>query len=129
MKEKILIVEDNPENLSLMEMILRARDYNLLRATDGEEALAVAVREKPDLIVMDIQLPKLSGLEVTSRLRQLPEFEHLPILAVTAFASQEDEQQTLEAGCDAYLAKPISTRQFPLIIKQMLEKRGVKDDR
>ena len=129
MKEKILIVEDNPENMSLMEMILRARDYNLLRATDGEEALAVAVREKPDLIVMDIQLPKLSGLEVTSRLRQLPEFEHLPILAVTAFASQEDEQQTLEAGCDAYLAKPISTRQFPLIIKQMLEKRGVKDDR
>ena len=78
MKERILIVEDNPQNMRLLEMVLRARNYALLKATDGEEALDVAMRERPDLIIMDIQLPKLNGLEVTRKLRETPELRHTP---------------------------------------------------
>ncbi|GAI73696.1 unnamed protein product, partial [marine sediment metagenome] len=83
MKEKILIVEDNPLNMRLLEMVLRARSYTLLKATDGEEALDMAMREQPDLIIMDIQLPRMSGLEVTRKLRETPTFSHTPIIGVT----------------------------------------------
>ena len=86
MAERILIVEDNPLNLKLLLVILRPYGYTIFEATDGEEALEVAVREKPSLIMMDMQLPKLSGLEVTKRLRQMPAFKHVPIIAVTAYA-------------------------------------------
>jgi len=120
MKEKILIVEDNPLNMRLIEMTLRAKGYWLLKATDGEEALDAAIREKPDLIIMDLNLPKVSGLEVTKRLRQMPAFNHIPIIAVTAHAMKGDEEKIIEAGCDAYLPKPISTRQLPRVIAEML---------
>jgi len=85
LKEKVLIVEDNPQNMMLIELLLRTKSYTLLKAVDGEEALDVATREQPDLILMDIQLPKLSGLEVTRKLRQMPVFSHTPIIALTAF--------------------------------------------
>ena len=88
MKEKILLVEDNPPNMRLMEMTLRMKGYTLLKATDGEEALDMAINHKPDLIIMDMQLPKMSGLEVTRRLRQMPAFNHTPIIAVTASNSE-----------------------------------------
>lgn len=123
MKEKILIVEDNPQNMRLIEMTLRARGYSLLKATDGEEALDIAIREKPDLIMMDLNLPKVSGLEVTERLRQMPAFNHIPIIAVTAHAMKGDEEKIIEAGCDAYLPKPINTRQLPEVVAEMLLKR------
>ncbi len=123
MKEKILIVEDNPQNMRLIEMTLRARGYSLLKATDGEEALEMAIREKPDLIIMDLNLPKVSGLEVTERLRQMPAFNHIPIIAVTAHAMKGDEEKIIEAGCDAYLPKPINTRQLPEVVAEMLLKR------
>lgn len=123
MKEKILIVEDNPQNVRLIEMTLRARGYSLLKATDGEEALDIAIREKPDLIMMDLNLPKVSGLEVTERLRQMPAFNHIPIIAVTAHAMKGDEEKIIEAGCDAYLPKPINTRQLPEVVAEMLLKR------
>lgn len=123
MKEKILIVEDNPQNMRLIEMTLRARGYSLLKATDGEEALEMAIREKPDLIIMDLNLPKVSGLEVTRRLRQMPAFNHIPIIAVTAHAMKGDEEKIIEAGCDAYLPKPINTRQLPEVVAEMLLKR------
>ena len=104
-------------------MVLKARGYALLKAGDGEEALDIAAREKPDLIMMDIQLPKLSGPEVTRRLKQMPEFSHIPIIAVTAYAMKGDEEKCIEAGCDAYLSKPIDTRRLPQIVADMLERR------
>lgn len=104
-------------------MTLRAREYTLLRATDGEEALAVAIRECPDLIMMDVQLPKMDGLEVTRRLRLMPAFDHIPILALTAYAMKGDEEKCLSAGCDAYLSKPVSTRELPDRIAKILVTR------
>ncbi len=126
MKGKILIVEDNPPNMRLMEMTLRAKGYTLLRATDGEEALDMAIKNKPALIIMDIQLPKVNGLEVTKRLRQMPDFNHIPIIAVTAYAMRGDEERIIKAGCDAYLSKPINTHQLAEIVAKMLL-QGQKD--
>jgi len=120
-KEKVLIVEDNPQNMKLLEMLLRAKDYILLKAYDGEEALDMAIREQPDLIVMDMQLPKMSGLEVTKQLRQTLVFSHTPIIALTAYAMRGDKEQFMEAGCNAYLSKPINTRELPVIIDRMLQ--------
>ncbi|GAI06802.1 unnamed protein product, partial [marine sediment metagenome] len=116
----ILIVEDNPQNMRLIEMTLRAKNYTLLEASDGEEALEIAVRDKPDLIIMDVRLPKVSGLEVTRRLRQMPAFSHTPIIAVTAYAMKGDRGKIIEAGCDAYLSKPINTRELPGVVAEML---------
>ena len=116
-----MIVEDNPQNMKLLEMLLRSKSYVLLKAYDGEEALDIAIREEPDLIVMDMQLPKMSGIEVTKRLRQMPVFRHTPIIALTAYAMRGDKERFLEAGCNAYLSKPISTRELPVIIDQMLQ--------
>ena len=115
-------MEDNPQNMRLIEMTLRTGGYALLRATDGEEAIDVATREKPDLIIMDIQLPKISGDEVTKRLRRMPEFSHTPIIALTAYAMKGDEEKFVEAGCDAYLSKPINTRELPRVAAEMLQK-------
>ena len=103
-------------------MTLRAGNYTLLKATDGEEALDTATRERPDLIIMDMQLPKVSGLEVTRRLRQMPAFSHVPIIALTAYAMKGDRGKFIGAGCDAYLSKPINTRELPEIIGKMLRK-------
>ena len=122
MKEKILIVEDNPQNMRLIEMTLRARNYTLLKATDGEQALDMAVKEHPDLIIMDMQLPKMSGLDVTKKLRQMPEFTNIPIIALTAYAMKGDKEKFIEAGCDDYLSKPINTHELPEIIATMLGK-------
>ncbi len=123
MREKILIVEDNPPNMRLLEMVLSAKSYTLLKATNGEEALDMAMREKPDLIIMDIQLPKVNGLEVTRKLRETPAFSHTPIIGVTAYAMKGDKEKVIESGCDAYLSKPINTRELPEMIAEMLLQR------
>jgi len=128
MREKILIVEDNPQNIRLLEMVLRAKNYTLLKATDGEEALDIAMREQPDLIIMDIRLPKINGLEVTRKLRETPAFSCTPIIAVTAYAMKGDKERVIESGCDAYLSKPINTRQLPEMIAEMLLQRRKDKD-
>ena len=120
MKKKILIVEDNPQNMRLLEMLLGAKGYTLLKAIDGEEAVNLATSERPDLIIMDIQLPKMNGLEATRQLRQSPDFSHTPIIAITAYAMKGDREKLLAAGCDAYLSKPINTRELPEVISEML---------
>ena len=122
MTKKILIVEDNPQNMKIALMVLRPHGYTLLEATDGNEALEIAVSNKPDLILMDMQLPKVSGLEVTKRLRQMPGFSHIPIIAVTAYAMKGDDERIIKAGCDAYLPKPINTRELPRVVSEMLVK-------
>jgi len=123
MSKKILIVEDNPQNMRLVEMALSAESYFLLEATNGEEALEMAKKERPDLIIMDVQLPKMSGLEVTRKLREIPEFNRTPIIAVTAYAMKGDEEKALDAGCNAYLSKPIRARELPNLIAKMLLQR------
>lgn len=101
-------------------MVLGNKGYSLLEATDGEEALAVAIEGRPDLIIMDIQLPKMDGLEVTRRLRQTPEFSQVPIIALTASAMEGDREKIIAAGCDKYISKPINTRQLPEVVAEML---------
>ena len=123
MRDKILIVEDNPRNMRLIEMTLGSNNYTLLKATDGETALDMAVREQPDLILMDIRLPGMNGLDVTRALRKMPAFSHTPIIGLTAHAMKGDKEKVLESGCDAYLSKPINTRELPGIIAEMLSQR------
>ena len=127
MNEKILIVEDNPSNMRLIELVLKDKGYTLLKATSGEEALDVALRGQPDLTIMDIQLPKMNGLKATMRLRQVPVFSCTPIIAITAYAMKGDKEKIIKAGCDAYLSKPINTRELPLVIAEMLRQRQ-RDD-
>jgi len=123
MKEKILIVEDNPLHMRLVEMTLRAKNYTILQATDGEEALEIAARERPDLIIMDLNLPETTGFKLTKKLRENPAFSHTPIIALTAYAMRGDREKVIEAGCDAYLSKPISTRELPRVVAEMLSGR------
>jgi CheY-like chemotaxis protein len=120
MRHKVLIVEDNPLNMRLIEMILKSDDYLLLKATDGEEALAIATIDHPDLVLMDIRLPKLSGLEVARRLKKNGSLSHIPIIALTAHAMKGDMEKAIEAGCDSYVSKPIDTRQLPRLVASML---------
>jgi two-component system cell cycle response regulator DivK len=123
MSRKILIVEDDPRSLKMIRMTLRPYGYSLLEATDGEEALKVARSDKPDLIIMDLRLPKVSGLEVTRQLRQMSNFNHISIIAITAYAMKGDKEKAISAGCDAYVAKPINTRELPRLITEMLLQR------
>ena len=128
MKEKILIVEDNPLHTKLIVMVLRAKGYTLFEATDGEEALDIAMREQPDLILMDLNLPKMTGFEVTKKLRENPTFSHTPIIAITAYAMRGDREMVIESGCDAYLTKPINTRELPKVIAEILLQRQKSSD-
>jgi CheY-like chemotaxis protein len=120
MKYKVLIVEDNPMNMRLIEMILKSDNYLLLKARDGEEALAIAAIDHPDLVLMDIRLPKLSGLEVAKRLRKNGKLGHIPIIALTAHAMKGDEEKAIEAGCNGYVSKPIDTRKLPKLVAKVL---------
>ena len=127
MKDKILIVEDNPLNMRVIEMTLKAENYILLEASDGEEALEMAMRERPDLILMDIRLPGMSGLEVTRKLREKPAFSHTPIIGLTTYAMKGDKEKVIESGCDAYQSKPFHPRELRGMIAEMLAQR-LKDN-
>lgn len=116
----VLIVEDNERNMRLMRLLLRPLGYTLLEAVDGKEALATLEEHTPDIILVDIQLPDLDGLEITRRLRQNPRFTNTPIVALTAYAMPGDREMFLRAGCTGYVAKPIDTRAFPELIASYL---------
>jgi len=122
--ERILIVEDNEINMKLIKAILGKRGYLLVEAKDGEEALQAVVREKPDLVLMDIQIPKVDGLEVTRRIRGMEEISQTVIIALTAHAMEGDKEKILDAGCDGYIAKPIDTRTFPLEVEAILARKS-----
>ena len=115
----VLYVEDNEFNRKIGRQLLSVTTYQLLEATDGEQGVAMALERGPDLVLMDIQLPKLSGLEATRRLRRDPRTARVPIIVVTSFALSGDEQQALEAGATAYLAKPYSPRQMLELIRKL----------
>ena len=117
----LLIVEDNELNLKLYQDLLRAAGHRVLHTKDGKEVLDIAGRMKPDLILMDIQLPEVSGLEVTKWLKQDEELKKIPIIAVTSFAMKGDEEKIREGGCDAYIAIPISVPHFLQTIDRFLQ--------
>ena len=102
----ILHVEDNPSNRKVVQHILRRTVHRLIEAVNGQEGLEMAIKEQPDLILLDIQLPKLSGYEVARRLKADETLKHIPIIAVTSYALSGDDHKAIEAGCDAYITKP-----------------------
>jgi two-component system, cell cycle response regulator DivK len=115
----VLYVEDNEFNRKIVRQLLSATTYRLIEAVDGEQGVAMALEHRPDLVLMDIQLPKLSGLEATRRLRQDPRTAEIPIIVVTSFALSGDDRQALDAGASAYLAKPYSPRRMLELIRQL----------
>ena len=112
MSKTVLIVEDNDLNMKLFHDLLDAHGYDTLQTKDGMEALAIAREKRPDLILMDIQLPEVSGLEVTKWIKEDDELKSIPVIAVTAFAMKGDEEKILQSGCEAYVSKPISVTEF-----------------
>ena len=117
---KVLIVEDNDLNMKLFNDLLEAHGYVTLQTKDGMEALRMARQHRPDLILMDIQLPEVSGLEVTKWLKEDDDLRAIPIIAVTAFAMKGDEEKIRDGGCEAYIAKPISVASFMRTVERFL---------
>jgi two-component system cell cycle response regulator DivK len=111
--KKILIVEDNQDNRELLIKILKVKGFRIIEAVDGEDALQKVSIERPDLILMDISIPKIDGYEVTRRLKNQPDFQDIPIIALTAHAMKGDREKALKAGCDGYITKPINIRELP----------------
>jgi len=116
----ILIVEDEPKNLKMLSDLLRRFDYDVLEAQDGEKGVELARLKMPDLILMDIMLPKMDGLEATRMLKMNPDTTHIPIVALTAYAMKGDRERTLEAGCNGYIAKPIDIQELLKTVKRYL---------
>jgi two-component system, cell cycle response regulator DivK len=118
-QKRILLIEDNEFNRKIVRDLLARQPYDLLEAHDGEAGVAAARRDRPDVIVMDVQLPKLSGLDATRALRADPDTANIPIIVVTSFALSGDDKKAMDAGASAYLAKPYSPRQLLDTIRKM----------
>jgi two-component system cell cycle response regulator DivK len=118
--KKVLIVEDNDLNMKLFNDLLEAHGYHTLQTRDGVEALKLARQHRPDLILMDIQLPEISGLEVTKWPKEDDDLRSIPVIAVTAFAMKGDEEKIRGGGCEAYIAKPISVASFLRTVERFL---------
>jgi two-component system cell cycle response regulator DivK len=116
----ILIIEDNPRNLKLVRDLLEYAGYHTLEATTAEDGLALARAHRPDLVLMDVQLPGMDGVQALARLRADPATNGIPVVAVTAFAMKDDRARFVAAGFDGYLEKPISVREFPGQVAEML---------
>ena len=112
MTMRILVVEDTEDNRRIVRDLLSSAGYDILEATDGEAGVAMARTHRPDLVLMDIQLPVIDGYEATRRIKADPALAHIPILAVTSYALSGDEAKTRAAGCDGYIAKPFSPREL-----------------
>ncbi|MFV3130738.1 response regulator [Niveispirillum sp. KHB5.9] len=119
-QRRVLIVEDNELNMKLFHDLLEAHGYATLQTKDGMDALRLARLHRPDLILMDIQLPEVSGLEVTKWLKEDDELKAIPVVAVTAFAMKGDEEKIREGGCEDYIAKPISVAKFLQTVQRFL---------
>ena len=120
MTKTVLIVEDNELNMKLFHDLLEAQGYQTLETREGLQALSLARQHRPDLILMDIQLPEISGLEVTKWLKEDDDLAKIPVIAVTAFAMKGDEERIREGGCEAYLSKPISVGLFLDTVRRFL---------
>jgi two-component system, cell cycle response regulator DivK len=118
--KRILAIEDHEENRRLLRDLLTSFDYELVEAVTGEEGLQLAEAERPDLILMDIQLPGIDGYEVTRRIKANPSLRHIPVIAVTSYALSGDDVKALEAGCDAYVTKPFDPAELLDKIREFL---------
>jgi len=119
----ILVVDDNEDSRELVKKILKKHGYEVIEAVDGEDAIAKALAYRPDLILMDISIPKIDGYEATRRLKERPDFKDTPIIAFTAHAMRGDQEKALQAGCNGYISKPINVREFPEQIKIYLKEK------
>ena len=120
MAKTVLIVEDNELNMKLFNDLLEAHGYRTVQTRNGVEAVQLAREHMPDLILMDIQLPEVSGLQVTQWLKDDDQLRHIPVIAVTAFAMKGDEEKIRQGGCEAYLSKPISVAKFVETVKNYI---------
>jgi len=120
MKTKILVVEDNEQNLYLVTFILEKKGYKVIKAKDGTTGVELAIQEKPDLIIMDIQLPDVDGLEATRRIRASEVDGEIPIIALTSYAMAGDREKALAAGCTGYIEKPINADTFIVEVERYL---------
>ena len=123
MAKKILIVEDNVVNRVLMQDLLTYHGYEILEAGDGAEGIEKARKYKPDLILMDMQMPIMDGIQAVARLKADPKTRDIKIISLTAFAMKGDRERFLRAGCDEYVAKPINTRELPKLVKRLLAEK------
>jgi len=121
MTKKVLIVEDNELNMKLFNDLLEAHGYATIQTRNGVEAVELARKHRPDLILMDIQLPEVSGLQVTAWLKDDDDLKHIPVIAVTSFAMKGDEEKIRQGGCEAYLSKPISVAKFVETVRIYLD--------
>lgn len=120
--KNVMVVEDNEKNRKLMRVVLKAKGYNIIEAATGEEALNLLKNQKPDIILMDIQLPGIDGLTLIKQIKASVITKDIPIIAVTAYAMKGDEQKILDTGCNAYVSKPINTQELPLIVEKYIKK-------
>jgi len=120
MAKTVLIVEDNELNMKLFHDLLEAHGFQTLQSRNGFDAMEIARAQRPDLILMDIQLPEVSGLEVTKWLKEDDDLRSIPVIAVTAFAMKGDEERIRQGGCEAYISKPISVAKFLETVKSYL---------
>ena len=119
--KRVLVVEDTEDNRKIIRDLLTSAGYETIEAVTGEEGVAMAAEHRPDLILMDVQLPVLDGYEATRRIKANPALRHIPIIAVTSYALSGDEEKTRAAGCDAYVAKPFSPRLLLAKVRGFLE--------
>jgi CheY-like chemotaxis protein len=117
----ILVIEDNSLNMKLVKSLLKIGNYSVLEASDAETGIQLAKSHKPDLILMDIQLPGIDGLDATRRIKKDPELMKIPVLALTSHAMQGDKEKSIEAGCSGYITKPVDTRNFLSVIHGFLD--------
>ena len=120
MRKRILVIEDQEDNRQIVRDLMAASGYELIEATTGEEGIAAAARERPDLILMVIQLPGIDGYEVTRRIKANPQLKSIPIIAVTSYALSGDDKKAFAAGCDGYVTKPYSPRLLLAKIREYL---------
>jgi CheY-like chemotaxis protein len=118
--DSILVVDDNAQNLKLTRVLLSRHGYDVHTAVDAEQALHVLSSLKPKVILMDLQLPGMDGLELTRRLKSDPKTQHITIIALTAYAMKGDEERARAAGCDGYVTKPVDTRTLPTLIADFI---------
>ena len=121
--EKILYIEDNPGNRMLVQRVLLVDDYVIIEAEDGRTGIERALQDKPDLILMDMNLPEIDGYQLTQKIRAIPELQSIPIIAMTANVMMGDKEKTLEAGCNGYIPKPIDVDALPRQVREFLDAR------